>query len=257
MASDVTALVTGAASGIGRCFARALAENGMDLILIDVDEEGLAATGGLVESTGRRVSRAAADVADRAAVERTVNELTEPAGRLDLLINCAAILGGGSWALQSPEEFERVLRVNLLGTVNVMRSALPMLCRAGGHVVNIASTAAVHGWPGLVAYSASKFGVAGYSEAVRAELQEKGVGLTVVFPLLIDTPLIRDPGVPPILRHGRRIPAEAVVTKTLRAVARKRPRVYVPESVRFIAALQGLFPALLDWYGARMGLERK
>ena len=115
----------------------------------------------------------------------------------------------------------------------------------------------MHGWPGLAAYSAAKFGVAGYSEAIRAELALDGVGLTVVFPLLIDTPLLSRPGTPPILQRGRRIPPAVVVRKVLRAVERRRRRVYVPATVRLIAALEGVVPSLLDWYGARFGIARR
>jgi len=257
MAAEVTALVTGAGSGIGRCFAETLARAGVDLILLDIDTNGLAKAAGAAQTPGRRVEAATVDVAISEDVQTAISEFTEPDGRLDLVINCAAILGGGRWEEQSGEDLERVMWVNFLGTVNVMRAALPALCRAEGHIVNFASTAAVHGWPGLSAYSAAKFAIAGFSEGVRAELQERRVGLTVVFPLLIDTPLVNSPDVPPILQTGRRIQPGAVVRKTLRAVARKKPRVYVPGSVRLIAALQGTFPGVLDWYGTRLGMIRR
>jgi uncharacterized protein len=250
-AMDRTALVTGAGSGIGRCFASALAA-GHRLVLLDVDARGLEET---AHALGGRVATALVDVADRGQVERALAEHVGAAG-LDLLVNCAAILGPGTWAAQTADEFDRVIRIDLLGTANVIRAALPALRTARGQIVNMASTAAVHGWPGLAAYSAAKFAVVGYSEAIRAELALEGVGLTTVFPLLIDTPLLSRPGTPPILRRGRRIPADAVVRKVLRAVARRRRRVYIPGTVRVIAALQGLAPGLLDWWGARYGIER-
>lgn len=109
---------------------------------------------------------------------------------------------------------------------------------------------------GLAAYSAAKFAVSGFTEGIRAELAQDGVGLTLVFPLLIDTPLLSRPGTPRIFRSGRRLPPAAVARKTLRAAARRRRRVYIPATVRVIAMLQGIAPSLLDWYGARFGLER-
>ena len=251
-----TVLVTGAASGIGRCFAEALAGRGARLALIDVDAAGLAVTVARARERGGDVASAIADIADRVAIADALAATLPPGGGLDLLINCAAILGPGTWATQAPEDFERVLRINILGTANTIRAALPWLRRARGQVVNLASTAALHGWPGLAAYSTAKFAVTGYSDAIRAELALEGIGLTVVFPLLIDTPLLDRPDIPPILKRGRRIPAAVVVRKVLRAVERRRARVYVPGTVRVIAALHGLAPSLLDRYGAWFGLER-
>jgi NAD(P)-dependent dehydrogenase (short-subunit alcohol dehydrogenase family) len=256
MSTSQVVLITGAGSGIGRCFAETLAAAGNDLVLLDVDARGLAATAAALDGKGGKTATAVVDVADRAALEKTVADLVAPRGRLDLLINCAAILGPGTWAAQAPEDFERVLRVDLVGTANVIRTTLPWLRAARGQIVNLASTAALHGWPGLAAYSGAKFAVTGFSEAIRPELALDGVGLTVVFPLLIDTPLLSAPDIPPILRHGRRIPAAAVVRKALRAAERRRRRVYVPGTVRVIAALHGLAPSLLDWYGKRFGMER-
>ncbi|MFN8543789.1 MAG: SDR family oxidoreductase [Candidatus Binatia bacterium] len=245
-----TSLVTGAGSGIGRAFAETLARAGDDLCLLDVDPHRLATT---ADALGARY--AVADVSDRAAVEAAVGNLVRRAGRLDLLVHCAAILGPGTWATQPSDDFERVVRVDFLGTANVIRSALPWLRPARGQVVTLASTAAVHGWPGLAAYSAAKFAVVGFTEGIRAELAREGVGVTTVFPLLIDTPLLDAPDIPPILRQGRRLPPAVVVRKALAGAARRARRVYVPGSVRILAALQGIAPSLLDWYGARFGIE--
>lgn len=257
MPDPKTVLVTGAASGIGRHFAETLAARGANLILWDVDEGLLAEVGERLRAQPIRVVTARVDVGDPAAAERALSADATSAERIDLLINCAAILGGGPWLKQSPDEFERVLRIDLLGTVGTIRAALPGLRRARGRAVVIASTAAIHGWPQLVAYSAAKFGLVGFCEAVRAELDEEGVGLTIVFPLLIDTPLIRRPDTPTILRRGRRIPPQVVVDKTLAAVQRGKRRVYVPATARFFAALEGLAPGILDWVGDRFGVERR
>jgi short-subunit dehydrogenase len=124
-----------------------------------------------------------------------------------------------------------------------------------GAIVCIASTAAIHGWPAMSAYSAAKHGVAGFCDAVRSELRASGVLVTTVFPLLIATPLLAGASVAPILAAGKAIPPEVVVRRTLRAVARGKTRVYVPARVRWIAAAHGLFPRSLDWYGRRRGLR--
>ncbi|MBI1814429.1 MAG: SDR family NAD(P)-dependent oxidoreductase [Deltaproteobacteria bacterium] len=248
------AIVTGSASGIGRAFAQALAQQGAVVGLVDVSADGLAATADSIRANGGRAEMRVADVSAAAPLATAIEELVSALGGLDLVINCAAILGPGEWANQSPDSFERVIRIDLIGTANVLRAALPALKRSRGAAVCLASTAAVHGWPGLGAYSAAKFGVAGFCDAVRPELARDGVLLTSVFPLLIDTPLLQGADIPRILRQGRRLPPDVVVQKTLAGVARRRPRVFIPGSVRFVAALHGIAPSLLDWYGRRFGL---
>jgi 3-dehydrosphinganine reductase len=249
------AIVTGAASGIGRCFAETLARRGVAVGLLDVAAAGLAAVAEGLRAEGRQVDTHVADVGQPDAVCTAVSALASGFGGLDLVIHCAAILGPGQFAEQSAEGFARVLQIDLLGTANVVRAALPALRPSRGAIACLASTAAVHGWPGLAAYSSAKFGVAGFCDAVRPELRRDGVSLTAVFPLLIDTPLLSG-DIPPILKQGRRLPPEKVVDKTLAAVARRRARVYIPGSVRLITALHGLAPSLLDWYGGRFGLRR-
>jgi NAD(P)-dependent dehydrogenase (short-subunit alcohol dehydrogenase family) len=254
MDAQPTTLITGASGAIGRTFAETLGREGWRLRLLDVNAGALAET---AAALGGDVRTAVADVSDRAALEAAVAGLLGADGRLALLVSCAAVLGPGTWATQPADAFERVLRVDFLGTANVIRACLPALRRARGQAVLLASTAAVHGWPGLAAYSAAKFAVVGYSEGIRAELATDGVGVTTVFPLLIDTPLLQGADIPPILRRGRRLPPDAVVRKVLRAARRRRARVYVPGSVRVLQALHGLAPSLLDWYGKRFGLERR
>jgi uncharacterized protein len=249
-----TALVTGAASGIGRCFAETLALGGYAVRMLDQTHTGLTLVAAGMPSADVRF--AAADVAERAATHAAIVQLVEPDGRLDLLVHCAAVLGPGTWAAQPPAAFEQVVRVGLFGTANVVRSALPWLQLSHGRVVLLASTAALHGWPGLGAYAAAKCAVAGFADSVRGELGRDGVGLSVVYPLVIDTPLLHAADLPPILRRGHRLPPEAVVRATLRGVARRKARIYVPRSVRLVGVLHGLAPRLLDWYGRRYGLAR-
>ena len=247
------AIVTGAASGIGRCFAETLANQGAAVGLIDVAADGLKATAEALRGAGRRVETRIADVSQAAHVGAAVEGLVGALGGLDVLVNCAAILGPGDWAERSAENFEHVVAVDLLGTVNTLRAALPALQQRRGVAICLASTAAVHGWPALGAYSAAKFGVAGFCDAVRPELRRRGVGLTAAFPLLIDTPLLQSTDIPPILRTGRRLPPQTVVNKSLAGAAQRRARVFIPGTVRVIAALHGIAPSLLDWYGRRFG----
>ncbi|HVN87086.1 MAG TPA: SDR family NAD(P)-dependent oxidoreductase [Candidatus Binatia bacterium] len=249
------AIVTGSASGIGRGFAETLADQGAAVGLIDVAADGLNATTDVVRARGCRAEMRIADVSDASETAAAVRALSDAIGGLDLLVNCAAILGPGEWATQSAERFERVIRIDLVGTANTVRAALPALEQSRGAAIVLASTAAIHGWPALGGYSAAKFGVAGWCDAVRPELRRRGIGLTTVFPLLIDTPLLKSGDIPPILRVGRRLPPDLVVRRSLAGAAQRRARVYVPGTVRVIAALHGLAPSLLDWYGRRFGFE--
>ncbi|HVO23642.1 MAG TPA: SDR family NAD(P)-dependent oxidoreductase [Candidatus Margulisiibacteriota bacterium] len=251
-----TALVTGAASGIGRCFAETLAAQGTAVGLLDVAADGLQSAAESMRAGGGRVEVSISDVGEAAGLGRGVDALVSALGGLDLVIHCAAILGPGHFAEQPAAAFERVIRTNLFGTANVVRATLPALRATHGAIACLASTAAVHGWPALSAYSAAKFGVAGLCDAVRGELARDGVTLTVAFPLLIDTPLLAGSDLPPILKQGRRLPPATVVERTLAGLARRRPRVFIPASVRLVAALHGLAPSLLDWYGRRIGFAR-
>lgn len=248
-------IITGAASGIGRAFAGELAAQGSMLGLIDVAADLLRATAHEIGSDAARIRTAVVDVSDRAAVAAGIEALAKELGGIDLLVHCAAVLSPGRFLEQPATAFERAIAVDLLGTANVVRATAPHVTATGGVIVCVASTAAIHGWPAMSAYSAAKCGVSGFCDAVRSELRASGVLLTTVFPLLIATPLlVGGADVAPILAAGKAIPAEAVVTKTLRAVRRGKTRVYVPSSVRWIAAVHGVAPFLLDRYGRRRGL---
>jgi len=250
------AIVTGAASGIGRSFAETLAAQGVAVGLVDVSADGLRSAAEALRARERHVETQVADVSDAAALGSAIDTLVSALGGLDVVIHCAAILGPGHFADQPADAFDRVIRINLIGTANVVRAALPALRVARGAIACLASTAAVHGWPALGAYSAAKFGVAGFCDAIRSELARDGVSLTAVFPLLIDTPLLSGADIPPILKQGTRLPPATVVQKTLAALARRRARVFIPGSVRLVAALHGLAPSLLDWYGRQIGFSR-
>lgn len=252
------AVVTGAASGMGRSFAQALAADGVSVGLIDISEATLAETLATLGTRRTKSETRIADVIDRAGITTAFEELEDELGGIDLVIHCAGILRTGLLVDQAPEEFERVVEVNLLGTANVVRASKPALERSCGAIACLASTAALHGWPEMSAYSASKFGVAGFCDAVRPELQAAGIGMTTVFPLLIDTPMLTAEGdLAPILTAGRSIPARKVVDKTLAGLRHGKSRVYVPGIVRWIAAVQGIAPGLLDLYGKRFGMRRR
>jgi short-subunit dehydrogenase len=245
------AVVTGAASGIGRCFARTLAAQGTALGMIDIAKDALGEIETEIRERGGAANSRVGDVSDGAAIAAAFEALDRKLGGIDLVVHCAGILRSGLFVDQPADEFERVTQVNLFGTANVVRACVSSLRTSGGAIACLASTAALHGWPEMSAYSTAKFGVAGFCDAVRPELERDGVGVTTVFPLLIDTPLLSQPDIAPILAAGKAIPAQVVVDKTLAGLRRGKSRVYVPGTVRIVAALQGIAPSLLDVYARR------
>jgi len=196
-------LVTGAASGIGHETALAFARAGAHVIAADLDEARLGSTRRLVEAAGRRCLVLPCDVRDPAAVDALAAAVAAEIGAPHIVVNNA---GGGFLGpfLDTPASaWEQVIGVNLMGVVHVSRAFLPAMIAAGGarRLVNVSSAAGLHAVPNLSAYSASKYAVLGLSDALAMELSRTEVGVTVVCPGIIDTPIVRNrravaPGVP-------------------------------------------------------------
>ncbi len=190
--SGRVAAVTGAASGIGRETALALARRGADLAVCDVDEAGLKETAEQIRQLGCRVLQSRVDVSSaeqmRGFAEQTYAEL----GRVDVLVNNAGIAVAGFFVEVPLAEWDTILGINLKGVVNGCYFFVPRMIEAGtgGHVVNIASMAGFVASPGMTAYATTKFGVIGFSEALRGELVDRGIGVTAVCPGVINTPIV-------------------------------------------------------------------
>ena len=161
-------LITGGASGLGLATARAVAKAGWRPLVVDVRP---------VEE----FDHAVADLADRAQAERAVQELAGRAGGLDGVVTAAGVDACGQLGDVDPDAWERVIKVNLLGTVSVVRAALPYLMESHGRVVTCASTLGLRALSDATAYCASKFGVVGFSRALAAELAGR-VGVTMLVP---------------------------------------------------------------------------
>ncbi|ETK31471.1 SDR family oxidoreductase [Microbispora corallina] len=162
-------LITGGASGLGRATATAVAKAGGRPLVIDLGEPD----GG--------VDHVRADLSDREQAERAVRELAERAGGLDGVVTAAGIDACGRLEDVPADAWERVIRVNLLGTASVVRAALPYLRRSNGTVVTVASTLGIKAVSDATAYCAAKFGVVGFTRALAAELAGD-VGVTLLIP---------------------------------------------------------------------------
>ncbi|MDH5493539.1 MAG: SDR family oxidoreductase [Myxococcales bacterium] len=188
-----TALITGAASGLGRALAHALADEGMQIALTDLDLEGLERVGREVEARGARAHRIAADLRDPAQIERLAASAIEALGGIDLLFNNAGIVHLGETRAMSLEQWEAILSVNLWAPIRLTHALMPHLIeRGGGHIVNIASIAGLVALPGIAAYCTTKFAIVGYSHALRQELRPHGVTVSVACPGPVQTQLTQN-----------------------------------------------------------------
>jgi 3-oxoacyl-[acyl-carrier protein] reductase len=183
-----TALVTGAARGIGRAIAEELAEAGADVAVCDLDEAWLADTAAAIQKLGRKTHTAAVDVKDGAAVNACVNRVVEGFGRLDILVNNAGITKDGLLIRMSDEDWDAVLDVNLKGTFLFTRAvARPMMKQRSGAIVNIASIIGLIGNAGQCNYSASKAGVIALTKSSAKELAARNVRVNAVAPGFIES----------------------------------------------------------------------
>ena len=181
------AVVTGAASGIGRATAKRLGADGAALELWDAAAEGLAET---ADSTGGTAT--VLSVADDDAVAAAAAAAAERHGRVDILVNCAGIAGDiAPVAEADPAEWRRVIEVNLTGTFLCCRAVVPHMMRSGyGRIVNIASVAGKEGNPNAAHYSASKAGVITFTRALGKEVAGSGVLVNCITPAVIETAIL-------------------------------------------------------------------
>ena len=183
------ALVTGAASGIGRATSLRLAAEGASVFCCDIAAEGAEETAKMIGVEGGKAGSGAVDVSQLSSCEAVVESARRFLGGLDILANVAGILRPGHTDKQDPRLFDQTIAINLSGTYYMCRSALPLLLDGGGAIVNIASVAAVQGVPYNAAYGASKAGVVGLTQALATEYAKRGVRVNCICPGGVMTPM--------------------------------------------------------------------
>ena len=192
--------ITGAGSGIGRALAQDLSSRGANLSLADVDSDGLAETVLLIEADSTsavktKVTATVLDVSDRDAVEACAAQVVEEHGKVNMIINNAGVALSATVEAMSYEDFEWLMNINFWGVVYGTKAFLPYLKESGaGHVVNISSVFGLVSIPTQSAYNAAKFGVRGFTDALRMELEieQSGVSSTTVHPGGIRTNIARN-----------------------------------------------------------------
>ena len=192
-----TALITGAGKGLGKALSLALAMEGVSLMLLSRTKEDLinvAAESSKI-NPGIQTAFKVADTANFASVSAAISDLTKTLGPVDILINNAGIVKFGNFMNLTVEEWEAVIRTNLLGAYYCIHEILPgMMKRKTGDIVNVSSTAGLKGSPITSAYSASKFGLIGLSESLMLEVRKSGVRVFTATPSTIATTLTKDIG---------------------------------------------------------------
>jgi len=184
-----TAIVTGAATGIGEAIVRRLSRAGAAVAIVDLDPEGAQRVAGELEGGAFAIQ---ADIADAAAAEHAVEEAFHRTGRLDILVNNAGIAGRAAplWE-QADADWQRIIAVNLTGVFNFCRAAVPhMRSRGYGRIVNIASIAGKEGNPGMAPYSATKAAVIALTKSLGKELATEGICVNAVAPAVVHTRIL-------------------------------------------------------------------
>ncbi|MEY4187009.1 MAG: putative oxidoreductase SadH [Planctomycetota bacterium] len=264
-----TAFLTGAAAGIGHALARALAAAGCHLFLVDRDGAGLQRVQDELSGCGVTVWSAVCDLSDAEAVDRVVLRALEQTGGIDLLINNAGVCCYGPTDQMTQSQWDWLMSINLLSPIRITQALLPhLLLREDPHIVNMCSISGLVAGGRLAAYHTSKFGLVGYTEALRAEYGRRGVGVTAICPGPVRTNLY-DSG--QSLRGGTRVPlppawlcatAEQVAAATVRGIRGDRRRVLVTPMAHGLSLLSRLAPWLIDFanrfsrHGRRRRLEQ-
>ncbi|MEU3458626.1 SDR family oxidoreductase [Streptomyces sp. NPDC006733] len=244
-------VVTGAARGVGELLARKLARRGAKLALVGLEPDQLKA---VAEGLGGGAAHWVADVTDLAEMERAAAEILAHFGRIDVVVANAGVATGGPFLDSDPVAFERVISVNLLGSVTTARAFLPALLRSRGYLLQIASLAAITPAPMMTAYCASKSGVEAFAHSLRAEVGHKGVKVGVGYLSWTDTDMVRGADEDELMRHmraklpwptNRTYPLEPAVERIVAGIERRSPHVYAQWWLRGMQSIRGYLPSVI------------
>lgn len=247
------ALVTGACGGLGRALVSRLVDEGMRVALLDVDEAGLQNIDDADFRDDAKPLRIPCDLADGSQIKAAVDRLLTEWGGIDLLVNNAGIVYYGKSHVMTQAEWDRMLAVNLTGPIQLTRLLLPhLLAEPESHIVNVSSVYGFMATNRSTAYHVTKYGLVGFSEALRAEYAGKNLGVTVLCPSFV-----RETGLFTSMSAGSgqvRVPpawicttAERIADQAVRAVYRNRRMVLTGWLSKLLHFSRRLMPGFLDW----------
>jgi NAD(P)-dependent dehydrogenase (short-subunit alcohol dehydrogenase family) len=266
---DAVAIVTGAASGIGRALAEELALRDCQVVLADIELDGAEAVAAQIRASGGRAAASRLDVRNFSEVNELVAGTMRELGRIDYIFNNAGIAVTGEVADYTIDSWDRIIGVNLGGVINGVQAAYPVMIQQGfGHIVNTASIAGLTTAPGLASYAATKHAIVGFTKALRVEAAFRGVRASVLCPGVIRTPIISGGkhGVllMPVPEETQReitrqaferlhpMDASKFARKVLNQVARNRAIIIVPGWYKLLLWLERLSPFLGDVFARNM-----
>ncbi len=252
------AIVTGGASGIGLSLGKALAENGCEVVLADINVSLAEEAAAGICDAGGKASAVKLDVSNYEAVQSIVHGTFDRCGRLDYLFNNAGIAINGKFQDHDTGDWDRCLNVNLKGVVHGMRAAFPVMEKQGfGHIVNTASLAGIFPWPTTIAYTAAKHAVVGISTALRAEIAQTGIRVSVLCPGTVQTAVFEHGGkngrwvgdfseekVAALLEGAKAMNSDTFAIKALKQVARNKPIIVLPAGYKILWWMNRLSPSL-------------
>ncbi|MCY3802200.1 MAG: SDR family NAD(P)-dependent oxidoreductase [Chloroflexi bacterium] len=242
-------LVTGASSGIGLATARALFSKGARLAVAGRDRQRLADLAAEVGGTA-----IVADLTADESITRCVDEAANHLGAIDILVNNAGVGWTGAFAHMPAIDIDHLIRLNLRAAILLARELTPpMIARGRGHIVNVASIAGHLGVGGEAVYSATKAALINFSEGLRQEVADSGVGVAVVSPGVVATEFFNRHGSPYLRSWPRPITPEAVADVIVRSIETNRPEAIVPKWLGLVARLKGSLPGVYRALNRRFG----
>lgn len=250
-------LITGGASGIGKALALRFAAEGSELVLVDIDEDGLDKAACEIASMGGKCSTYRTDTMDRTQVERLQAKVKDEVGAPEVVVNVAGIAIIAPFEEITLDVWERVVGIDLMGYIYITYYFLPdMIARGSGHIANVASAAGLFGMPFQAPYSAAKFGVVGMSEVLRWEMARHGIGVTTICPGAINTPIVESASCigfdeAKVRRSGYAIAAspERLAQAVVKGIKKDSALVVYPSFVRLVWLVKRLSPRLADVIG--------